>query len=112
MGYVPAHFSVQETINRAAERIGQPTIHPGELRHSFVTWAKNHGELVKATVGGVALEMVASILGHQSPRTTSKFYDGTEVPPMVRIPIKLHHPQDPAPVVPVPDAAPLAAQAR
>jgi integrase len=113
-GRVPAHFSVKRFLDRAAEQCGQPTINLGELRHSFATWAKNHGELVKPTSGGVALEIVASILGHTSTRTTTMFYDGTEVPPMVRIPIKLHHPQDPVPGASAPrapDAAPVAVQA-
>jgi integrase len=101
-GRLPARFSLQCMIDRAAEGCGQPTIHPSELRHSFATWAKNYGELIKPTSGGVALEIVASILGHQSTRTTTKFYDGTEVPPMVRIPIKLVHPNDPVPGAPEP----------
>jgi len=56
--------------------------------------------VVKATRGGVPLDVVASVLGHQSSRTTSKFYDGTEVPPLIAIPLKLYHTQDPVAMQP------------
>jgi len=46
------------------------------------------------------LDVVASVLGHQSSRTTSKFYDGTEVPPLIAIPLKLYHTQDPVAMQP------------
>jgi integrase len=94
-GSAPGRNTVRESIGYASVRAGQLPINPGELRHSFATWAKNEGTVVKATRGGVPLDVVASVLGHQSSRTTSKFYDGTEVPPLIAIPLKLYHPQDP-----------------
>ncbi|OJH37940.1 hypothetical protein BON30_25460 [Cystobacter ferrugineus] len=95
-GRAPIRNTVRESIGYASARIGQSPIHPSELRHSFTTWATNEGQVVKATRGGVPLDVVASVLGHQSTRTTKKFYDGTEIPPMITVPLKLHHPQDPA----------------
>jgi len=94
-GRAPIRNTVRESIGYASARIGQPPIHPSELRHSFTTWATNEGQVVRATRGGVPLDVVASVLGHQSTRTTKKFYDGTEIPPMITVPLKLHHPQDP-----------------
>jgi integrase len=99
-GSAPSRNTVRESIGYASARIGQQPLNPGELRHSFATWAKNEGTVVKATQGGVPLDVVAAVLGHQSTRTTSKFYDGTEVPPMITVPLKLHHPQDPAVIHP------------
>ncbi len=31
--------------------------------------------------------------------TTSRFYDVTPVPPMIKIPIQLEHPDDPLPLI-------------
>jgi integrase len=100
-GDAPSDVWVRKSIMRAAESIGHPSLHPGEFRHSFATWAKNHGELVKPTARGVALEMVAAVMGHQSAATTSMFYDGTEVPPMIALPLRLVHPEDPPVTAPV-----------
>ncbi|WP_257455632.1 tyrosine-type recombinase/integrase [Archangium lipolyticum] len=99
-GAAPGRNTVRESIGYASVRAGQSPLNPGELRHSFATWAKNEGTVVKATRGGVPLDVVASVLGHQSSRTTSKFYDGTEVPPLIAIPLKLYHPQDPVAMQP------------
>ena len=44
---------------------------------------------------GVSVEEVAAVLGHTTTRTTRLHYDGTKVPPMVKVPIKLFHPEDP-----------------
>ncbi len=72
-----------------------PPLMPGELRHSFVTWARKAGREVKVAGTGLALDAIADAIGHKSKRTTSKFYDGTEVPPMIVVPLKLHHREDP-----------------
>lgn len=56
---------------------------------------KNHGHEVKATKGGVPLAAVAAVLSHQSIRTTSMHYDGTEIPSMVALPFEPHYPDDP-----------------
>lgn len=82
-------------IRKAAELAGVPAFPPGELRHSFTTWARTVGREVRATGFGVPLALVAEVIGHQSSRTTSRFYDGTEIPPMIALPLKLVHPDDP-----------------
>lgn len=77
-----------------------PVVHPSELRHSFATWATTVGEEVwPANQRGVDLAKVAENMGHLGKRTTSFFYVGDRVPMMIRLPIKLHHPEDPVPMV-------------
>jgi integrase len=68
---------------------------PGELRHTFATLARSSGREVKPASGGLPLSIVASAMGHRSERTTSRFYDMSEIPPMVVVPLQLHHPDDP-----------------
>lgn len=80
---------------RTPEAKAVEPIAPGELRHSFVTWARSHGVEVRAAEAGVGLDRIADAIGHQSKRTTMRFYDGTEVPPMIAIPLVLAHPNDP-----------------
>jgi integrase len=99
-------------IQRAAERLtalaraadpaaeAVKVIAPGELRHSFVTWGRTVGRVVRVAAGGLPLALLAEVVGHQSTRTTSRYYDGTEIPPMVALPIHLVHPDDP----PIPSA--------
>jgi hypothetical protein len=69
---------------------------PSELRHSFATWARQSGRLVRASSGGVPLAEVALVMNHYTPRTTGVFYVGDEVPPMIALPLRLHHREDPA----------------
>lgn len=89
-------------LDRAGERIRKadglkeaPRLMPGELRHSFATWASAHGVVVRPTEGGVSLDVVASVMGHLSPRTTKVFYEGNQIPPMIALPLRLAHPKDP-----------------
>lgn len=72
-----------------------PPLRPGELRHSFATWARTAGRVVRATDAGVPLDLIAEVIGHKSAATTRRFYDSTEVPPMIVIPLRLVHPHDP-----------------
>jgi integrase len=67
----------------------------GELRHSFVTWASERGRYVRPDDGGVSLPDIASAIGHASANTTKRFYEGVQVPPLIAVPIKLEHPDDP-----------------
>lgn len=71
-------------------------LHPNRLRASFATWAHTLGEIVHP-VGqkGVDLEKVAERMGHLNSATTKRHYVGDHVPDMIRIPLKLEHPQDP-----------------
>ncbi len=72
-----------------------PIIRPSELRHSFATWARGMGKLVRPSDGGVPLDEVAAVMGHTSARTTKVFYEGNEVPPMIALPLCLAHMDDP-----------------
>jgi len=78
-------------LTRSALREATAPLLPGRLRHTFTTLALEHGQLVKPAGGGVAREAVAEALGH-SVATNRKYYDGVQVPPMVRIPLRLVHP--------------------
>ena len=40
------------------------------------------------------------MVGHHSAQTTKRFYENVKVPQMIKIPIKLEHPEDPV-VLPV-----------
>lgn len=71
-------------------------LHPSQLRHSFSTWARKYGELVRPTGKGLPIEEVSAVMGHTSVKTTKKFYLTEEVPPMIRLPLQLAHPEDPS----------------
>jgi integrase len=81
-------------IAKACALAGVAMLRPGELRHSFVSW-RGVAKLVSPTGGGLALHEVAEAIGHQSARTTQRYYDGLAVPPMVVIPLVLAHVGDP-----------------
>jgi integrase len=85
-------------LDRAAKRLDARRIHPSELRHSFATWARAEGHIVRPTEGGVPLAEVAAVMGHLTPRTTKVFYEGNEIPPMIALPLRLRHPSDPVPL--------------
>ncbi|HYI01801.1 hypothetical protein [Hyalangium sp.] len=44
--------------------------------------------------GGLPLAAVAAVVGHHSANTTKRFYENVKVPPMIKSPIKLEHPED------------------
>lgn len=89
-----------------------PQIRLGPMRHSFVTWARSGGgRLVKPPGSGVPLGEIAEAVGHKDKRTTQKYYDETETPPMVVVPLDLRHDDDPKPPLRLerPDAIPRSA---
>ncbi|WP_246357807.1 tyrosine-type recombinase/integrase [Pyxidicoccus fallax] len=94
-GSAPADWWIRQVVKRAAKSIGLEPLRMGELRHSFVTWAAECGVEVKPLDGGVPLSRIAATIGHQSAVTTKKFYEGVKVPPMIQLPIRLEHPEDP-----------------
>ncbi|MBI3184151.1 MAG: hypothetical protein HYZ28_18615 [Myxococcales bacterium] len=91
----PSNSYIRKIIGRAARESNLQQIRFGELRHSFTTWGRTMGELVRPKGRGVSVEEVAAVLGHTNVRTTRLHYDGTKVPPMVKVPIRLFHPDDP-----------------
>lgn len=94
-GSAPSDSYIIKVIKRTAKVSNLEPIHFGELRHSFTTWGRTMGELVRPTGKGVSVEEVAAVLGHTNTRTTRLHYDGTKVPPMVKVPIRLFHSEDP-----------------
>jgi integrase len=90
---------IRWTPSGLAPREGRQPLKPinfGELRQSFVTWAHESGQEVRPKQGGVPLHTVASVIGHQSALTTKRLYEGVKVPVMIKIPIRLSHPEEPA----------------
>jgi len=61
-------------VKRPDGEVGIPAFTPGHLRHSVATWA------IEA---GADPAVVASFLGHRSPRTTRKFYATHSAPTKV-----------------------------
>jgi integrase len=94
-GSAPADWWIRQVVKRAAKSIGLEPLRMGELRHSFVTWAAECGVEVKPLDGGVPLSRIAATIGHQSAVTTKRFYEGVKVPPMIQLPLRLEHPEDP-----------------
>jgi len=77
-GHLPEfHFAV--VLKAASEKLGiEPHLTPGRFRHSVATWAKNHR---------APLPEIATFLGHESPRTTQRFYSVHGVPGKVWTPV-------------------------
>lgn len=95
-GAAPVDSHIRRVVARACETLGIEPVHFGEYRHSFVTWASECGQEVRPKAGGLPLAAIAAVVGHHSANTTKRFYDNVKVPPMIKIPIKLEHPDDPA----------------
>lgn len=94
-GTVISDGYLRTSLKYACRKLGVDPINPGELRHSFATWAGEVGVEVKPKEAGVSMESIAATMGHQSKRTTGFFYWGVKIPAMILIPIKLKHPEDP-----------------
>ncbi|MGQ0504587.1 MAG: hypothetical protein ACT4TC_04650 [Myxococcaceae bacterium] len=67
----------------------------GEQRRKR-TLVHDEDGLVRPKVRGVSEEEVAAVLGHTSTRITRLHHDCTQVPPMVKVPIKLFPPRRPS----------------
>lgn len=84
-----------EDLAEAAKKAGVRPVMLANLRHTFVTLAATRGRLVQPPAGGVPLDIVAQIVGHHAITTTRRFYLGSYTPPMIALPLKLVHPEDP-----------------
>ncbi len=101
-GSAPVDSYVRKALRAAAKELGlssKEAIKPGELRHSFVDWAQTSGERFTPDGGGVPLADIGAAIGHKSAMTTNRFYNVSTVPPMIIVPVKLVHPDDPVPLV-------------
>lgn len=88
-----------------------PAINPGSLRHSFATWLSERGEQFNPhsdSGQGLPEAVVAQALHHANVRTTRQNYLKVQVPVLFKTPLKLFHPEDPAPVKLVKTHAPKA----
>jgi integrase len=98
-GKVPRDHTVARTLDRAARRINPenpPTLNASELRHSFATWAEEVGQVIYPKGRGAPGELISAVMGHTAATTRALFYRGVRVPPMIKIPIQLEHPNDPS----------------
>src|SRR6185295_10255927 len=75
-----------------------PKFRPHELRHSFATWAEEEGSVVYPKGRGAPGELISAVMGHTETTTRKRFYSGVRVPPMIKLPIRLVHPDDPRPI--------------
>ncbi|QDF01336.1 hypothetical protein BHS05_20130 [Myxococcus xanthus] len=103
-GAAPVDSHIRRVVRRACKSLGMELVRFGELRHSFVTWASECGQEVRPKSGGLPLAAIAAVVGHTSPATTKRFYENVAVPPMIKVPLRLEHPEDPA-VLPLKVAA-------
>jgi integrase len=94
-GQAPVESYVRKVVAATAKTVRHEPLQVGRLRHCFITWAQDVGVEVKPKSGGVPLATVAGIVGHKSARTTKLFYTGLRVPTLIRLPIRLGHPDDP-----------------
>lgn len=66
------------------------------LRHTFVTRTRKAGRKVTVPdTEAIPLADIAAAIGHTDKKTTQKFYDASEWPPLYIPPYKLWHPNDP-----------------
>lgn len=93
---VLSHSYVVTSLKYACERAGVDGFLPGQLRHSFVSIASDAGEEVRVKSKGVSLAAVQGVVGHApGSRVTGLNYLTRKVPPMIKIPLTLVHPDDP-----------------
>lgn len=94
-GRWPTEKTLARHRKKAAALSKQPELFIGNIRHTRTTLATEIGDIVYAKKkAGVPLELVARSHGHD-PGTAAAHYLGTEIPPLVVIPVKLNHPGDP-----------------
>lgn len=93
---LPSESHIVRLCADVAAEHGITPVPPGQIRHSFATWARMAGEQVHPSERGLPIEAVAAALGHASAETTRRYYDQSDRPPMLRIRgLRLEHPDDP-----------------
>jgi hypothetical protein len=104
----PTDTCVREYCDNAAKAMkvghndpetGEWAFDPGNLRHSVVTLARKAGKLIRYEDQGLDLRDIVEVTGHQVT-TARNFYLGKTVPPMLVLPIRVQHPEDPVPLPP------------
>jgi integrase len=87
---------MRRALEAAARGTKNDIVKTTRLRSSFVTLAKDGGRLVRPAEHGLDLEIIAAVTGHTNTKTTRDFYDDTDVPPMIVVPLRLQHPDEPS----------------
>lgn len=97
VGHVPNGALFGQQVAKIVKETGDAALKVdfGAVRHSFGTWLAERGELVTPSGKGLPVELIAQALGHKSTRTTKLHYLSVKVPPLFKVPIRLHHPDDP-----------------
>jgi integrase len=95
LGRVPTKVYLSRAMRRAGAEIGLPDFKLENLRHSFITWAAEHGTEIRPKDVGVPLALVSQVAGHRSMAMTTQRYVGLFVPPLMKLPLRLEHPEDP-----------------
>lgn len=87
----------KKTVHRVIDAcVRGDRFRPGELRHSFATWADQFGREVRpAESSGVPRDLIARVMSHRSVKTTAGHYIDTQVPPMIALPLVLENKEDP-----------------
>ena len=106
--YAPGKETIAKAFRRAAGRLTArardggkvPHLLAGDLRHSFITWARTGGTKVTVSGGGVDLKEVQQIVGHRSGSTVTQDHYLSGIPPLISLPLNLHHRNDPALAMP------------
>ncbi len=97
-GKAPSSTAILEVVDRIRQKAGDNSLERiafGAIRHSRSTWLAECGEEYHPAGKGLPVETIARSLGHTSARTTMLHYLSVQVPPMLRVPIRLEHPDDP-----------------
>lgn len=89
LGYVVEHRVLDASL------YGAPT----KRKRLFLIARRDRLPIVWPVNYGVTLDEIRDVVGHQST-TTTRGYDGTEIPPMIVVPVMLEHPSDPKVVKP------------
>jgi integrase len=97
LGRAPNDGELRRALRDACRTARCDRVKAAFLRHSFVTLAKEGGRIIKPQDHGLSLEEIAAVTGHTNTNTTRDFYDGSDVPPLVVIPLSLTHPEDQSP---------------
>jgi hypothetical protein len=75
------------------EKLKAKGVIPSNLRHTFITLAGELGEWITYTGKGVPLDLIQQVVGHSiGSKVTLSNYDKLQIPPMVRLPLKLPSP--------------------
>lgn len=95
-GRAPTKDHVNKVLSEAARSVGFARMNPGALRSTFVTAARTLGRKLSPLEGaGLPLHEISVLVGHRSLGTSRDHYDETKVAPMIVLPLRLEHPDDP-----------------